>query len=83
MKETCANCGGTGFIRCEHCGGRKREPDSSVLDEDCRKCAGMGKAPCPQCDGTGFLREEIHDYPMHNTEAASIPLPLAETAIES
>lgn len=61
MKETCANCEGTGFIRCEHCGGHKGEPDLSLLDEDCRKCAGTGKARCPQCGGTGFLREEVLD----------------------
>lgn len=61
MKETCANCEGTGRINCEHCGGSGREPYSSLLDEDCRECYGTGQTACPECDGTGFLRAEVPD----------------------
>ena len=61
MKETCANCEGTGSVRCEHCGGSGRMPDVSLLDEDCHGCQGTGKARCPECDGAGGLPAEIPD----------------------
>ena len=62
MKETCANCEGTGMIHCEHCGGSGQEPDSGLLDESCHKCQGTGEARCPECAGTGFLSHEVPDH---------------------
>jgi hypothetical protein len=61
MKETCANCEGTGIIRCQHCGGSKRMLDTSLFDEDCIKCEGTGKAICSICKGTGALPAEVSD----------------------
>ncbi len=68
MKETCAKCGGTGEIRCDHCGGSGKMPDISLIGEDCLKCHGTGKNRCPECQGSGALPTEIPD-PWEKEEA--------------
>ena len=61
MRETCANCEGTGNVSCGHCGSSGRMPDVSVLDEACHECHGTGELPCPECNGTGALAARVAD----------------------
>jgi len=54
--DTCAICGGTGALRCNHCGGGGINQNSSLLDDQCHGCKGTGKERCQDCRGTGEWR---------------------------
>lgn len=67
MKEWCADCYGTGRIKCQACGGTGFWREASLLDEECPKCRGTGSEVHQHCRGTGFI------------EVAAVPLQFPET----
>lgn len=54
--DPCALCGGTGALRCNHCGGGGINQNSSLLDDQCHGCQGTGQERCQECRGTGEWR---------------------------
>lgn len=51
--DPCIPCGGTGAVRCSHCGGRGLNLHSALLNDPCRSCTGTGKEKCRACQGAG------------------------------
>ncbi len=51
--DPCVPCGGTGAVRCTHCGGNGINRNSNLLNDPCRGCQGAGKERCQECQGTG------------------------------
>jgi hypothetical protein len=55
MRDPCGLYYGTGTIRCLTCGGAGIRRDSSLLNENCLKCRGMGEAICLKYARSGLI----------------------------
>jgi hypothetical protein len=73
--DPCAICGGTGTLRCNHCGGGGINQNSSLLDDQCHGCKGKGKERCQECRGTGEWRPATFFLPARAIEHGNLARP--------